>query len=1456
MDRCFSSLLVNDVWSGVVQSLHGDSSFQTLAFGHSVVVTGLQVDASQKVALYDWKIASKDPITLVAQGSSHSVLLPEETDFTKLKELCAGIGCIGIAGRFLGITTLATMDINQFAVNTQRANFGHQALCGDALSTADQVQFHLCPHPARGWISSGFPCQPLSTQGDMKGQADTRSDVFHATLEIAWQQQAAGLLLECVPGAAQAQYVQSGIQKLAWSLGMDICQRILHLQSTWPSKRTRWWALIAPKPYVPIHIADLPNLKEMHSIAALFPQWPTWSPVEEGLLQLTEQELTIYGNPAFGDDLRHLQSNLPCPCILHSYGSVLQACPCGCRSGPFTMTRLLQGGVRGFYVRSSRTGHFRFLHPREAAALCAIPPNLAFLGQGRDSLCLIGQSASPLQAIWMWANFFKQVVPGAPEPQFYITSYIMYMLKEIHGGFLFHDLPAQVLFRRECGDECTMTSAPSTTIAQWRTAEQNLMGWGQQVTISDEQGTVPDHHILQNNALLGTYTVVYRTKKQSAIQPNGIANVTFAPATGAILTCGVPMGSLLFEVLHWMDLPRTPAWMDEHTQAHFPLDQRIWHSISLVQIGAPPLRAAGWTHTGLGNYCLDWMGKKLLAQSSIRSLWLPSQLATQAQLLVHSRADSQLMHWSTTLLHGTTFTCVAIQGHWILLRLRISNSMLLADCWDGLQSAVTADLLPGLTSICAQLGLRPLLLEHHCQVPQTLPMTCGAVALLHLGLELGIWADTSPTAELLLHKTLHDHFFSQGTLMAFGFGGKGKGTDSTMTWQLRDLLEAHGVPSERTEERATLAISKIGGMKIQEALATRNPWASLKALGSQPKVNFMWVKADELDAQIKKKAQSKFKVQTSSKKQPNMNRGAVSSHHVDPTLLKIIPGSFIMDDDTVVTQIEMSTVQAHRTGIAYGTLEDAAPFLQEDRSISLDGLAILTTTRIPPDRLGLLPATNMRIPALFGPTEEPILLDGSLLNLGDKTITRKQESKAAPSSDIPTATLKLVLFRDETQVDWAALLQSPLRVLMQRFQLLTLCRGQRCGDACGKFHAPVDQDMDAVLLDVWSRTWLSNKGRKVPQEQAEVFQVFVRVAAVCQLPIQRLSGTEGFYVEPRQTDGRGADPTTTVVWIPQGDLATALHKAKTIERAIAVARFGNKFGIRVFLRDAEATHQAISPNEPFLNFEIQKVWELRPLPHGTQKTGLLTMLRAWEWQAKPLQPCRADAAGMGWLVGSTEDPPSKILMTDPGDITVSLHKKPIMEVEEHAVWSSSKTKALLRKSARTQVAPRLPIQHSSGGPHEDPWMKNDPWSSFRPTTGPQTEATDVPMNAVSMIEQVEERLRGQLASTSASDPRIAQLETDVHEIKEQNHKFEQWFQQAGQSSTAMQGKIEDLTQQILSNDQGLQQVHTQMAQTSHRVEEVASQVVANRGELSSLDAKITSGFANLEGLLSKKLRAE
>ena len=65
---------------------------------------------------------------------------------------------------------------------------------------------------------------------------------------------------------------------------------------------------------------------------------------------------------------------------------------------------------------------------------------------------------------------------------------------------------------------------------------------------------------------------------------------------------------------------------------------------------------------------------------------------------------------------------------------------------------------------------------------------------------------------------------------------------------------------------------------------------------------------------------------------------------MDPTLLHLIPDTVHHpEDDRAVTQIKMNEVAAEKAGIAFGTLADIGPFLKEDRSITLDALAVLTT---------------------------------------------------------------------------------------------------------------------------------------------------------------------------------------------------------------------------------------------------------------------------------------------------------------------------------------------------------------------------------------------------------------------------------------------------------------------------------------------------------------------------------
>ena len=155
--------------------------------------------------------------------------------------------------------------------------------------------------------------------------------------------------------------------------------------------------------------------------------------------------------------------------------------------------------------------------------------------------------------------------------------------------------------------------------------------------------------------------------------------------------------------------------------------------------------------------------------------------------------------------------------------------------------------------------------------------------------------------------------------------------------------------------------------------------------------------------------------------------------------------------------------------------------------------------------------------------------------------------------------------------------------------------------------------------------------------------------------LQGLSGTSGFYAEPRRDDGRAPSNDSMVIWVPNGNLEDAVLKSRTIERVLAICRFGGKYGIRVAQKDAEATHSKLNPDVPFQDFHIQFVYEIRPLPHGTQRAGVIQLLKKWHWKARPLQPHHSDPQGMGWLVGAAVEPPAMLFPAE--QVTVVLHRK-------------------------------------------------------------------------------------------------------------------------------------------------------------------------------------------------------
>lgn len=905
-------------------------------------------------------------------------------------------------------------------------------------------------------------------------------------------------------------------------------------------------------------------------------------------------------------------------------------------------------------------------------------------------------------------------------------------------------------------------------------------------------------------------------------------------------TFQLPAGSFVFELFAAVGcLIQLDGTRDIHGNS-WRADDRLWTSVLFTsykeRLGLQWALGQANQHLaiveGISDRALDFAAGRLIAQvRQPRTFWLPSALVTS---LLSLREWALLDgHPFLGALHGSILTGVSIDGHWVLVEFKVRNVILQVHTWTGEDLSPDEAIMQLAGRVSSSLGLRGFCLTRHFWLSQQFPSSCGAVAILHLGCRLGIWNVQRHPDEWALYEFLRSISAQPHHLIAHGRSPLTM-TEQDVVWQLRDLLKSKGVDDSHTEERALAAIQKIGLSKIQEALKTKQPWQALKALGSAPKVNFLWVKPDELDRQIRARGVSKFQIGKSNKKQ-QAEKPRSQQAPLDPELLDLIPDTFMTQDGNPVLQIPMSMVGKDRSGLAFGTVAEVIPFLKEGASLTLDALAVLTVTPVPVESHGLLPVTNVRFPALYKPTQEPILCDGSLIQLGDLSVVRHRHGDPLSLEAIPTGTVKLSIFRDEWPDPWAEFTAHPMKLVTQKFQKLVLCRGQRCGGTCEKFHAPVDAEIDSVILDLWSRSWQTIRGKKCTPQESDQFQVLLRVPKICVNQLQGMSGSFGLYIEPRRDDGRGPSADSMMIWLQSGTLEDALHRARTVERVLAIGRFGLKYGLRVLHKDAESTHAKLNPEAPFHDFQVQFIYELRPLPHGTQKAGVVQLLKKWQWKARPLQPHHSDTQGMGWLVGSADSPPASLLHASHGDVTVVLHKKISAQPEGPRVLSTLKTRSHMKQRSLPEVASASTGPPPSGAPPglSDPWANwKDPWSSSRHA---MTDSTDATM--LSRADQLEERVVTQLqqhlrenstATDSASEARFQRLEVDITELRQQHSKFENWFQDAAAASSSMQSQIGELR----------------------------TQVNAHSTELGTVRSEIQNGFQHLEALFSKKHRTE
>ena len=1239
--------------------------------------------------------------------------------------------CAGIGGMALGARKAGcntVVSVDKSKLACETVEMnGGSTILGDIVEQDIQKRMHLIATTDSYLLGAGIPCQPYSAQGTGGGMQDPRGQLLFTVLQIGWRQQVSGIILECVDTIAQFPEPLQLLRDFATHAGFSFHQVQLDLAHQWASRRRRWWSVLLPARLPPFELLVWNVVQPTVNIGLVIPEWPVWSSDVESFLLWTQEEKTMFEDARYGPECRLLSQTAQAPTALHSWSVALQPCPCGCREFPFSTASLLGKGLRGVGVISGLYKLPRHPHAAEAGLLNSLPVDFRHLPQPRAALSLVGNLAAPMQALWI----FGQVTAWA-------------------GGFQqgISTAPTQVLLDK---------------------FRQHLLDGRKDLWLVPSQ--------MQGGQLkLRQQQIEVRAEIPGPIR---VSDVVQAQRSHIGWGCTVKV---------WDSHRRLPAQAFLHTG---PLGPTYEVTIEPKKQVKPCASSAQAADPGCSDVII-WTG--LLRLQAIFSRQDTALVPPTLASALCAESSSQQLSMQVAALWPLAMPHICIpfthQGHWSLLFLQqVEVGQVTATLWDGIagRSTAAATHLAGL--FCAARRLQLASFRESSVWQQQSDSTCGTILLAHAACAFS--GTNAAPQDFLQDAAAFVGAFPSHTASLYGKGG----LNEQQTAKLSQILAEHGVPQAAVADRIQAAIQKIGASQVAQALQAKNTWQALKAAGSKPGISFKWVSAEELSAHIEQRAQTKFGTTVSKPKQKKKvhDRSRVNDLHlqVDARQLQMVAGSFLAAGGGPLPQLALEEVKTQASGVCFCQASQAMPFFAHFASMSTDALALLVTSEIPFDQCGGATVSHIRFPALFAPTQEGILIKGTLVQLGDEAVQLAQQGMD-DLDPVPVCVMKVSVFRDELCLPWTDFTAAPVRTLVQHVPALTLCRDQQCKQDCSRYHAPVDEHTEQLVLDIWARNMSKLDGSRAPADSAEVFTAFWRVP---QAAIQHLHRIQypGLYFEPRSSDGGGPHPGFAVIWIPGADLAQAKHVLRTCDRTVAIARLGRKFGVRCREPDEQKLFELLRPQHSFIKIRINSRFRIHPLPHGVQRPAVAKLLAKWGWEGKPLQPLKGDSLGSAWEIGASQDPPSLTLPLGESYVLVTKQGSSVQNgPKEPAVLASSRTRQRILYD--DPEGAQLP-GNGTAASLPDPWAHGlDPWAKakFGPPPGlsPQapSQASQASTTKIEQIrsglqddvkgmlaEQLQQQAEKVTAQQQATDARLRQLESGMQELQAQNRKFEGWF---------------------------------------------------------------------------------
>ena len=1261
--------------------------------------------------VYFAKIRAIDPMLEIEVTEDTSIYESKESTgtFSKLiVDVCAGHGAIGHALSYLGAELAASLDHNSLSAEHLRKSTKAPVIEADIQDLEAVRQIHESLGQRSCTMVAGFPCQPHSTQGRQLGALDARFTALPAIARACGLIRPQALMLDCVEGASTCPEVREVLAKICKDHNWILKEQVLELAHQWPMQRKRWWALLMPAAWAQTDFPTWPKIEPPPRVGDLFTTWPTAA------------EFEAYTNKVFGGTRKLLLPCDTCPTALHSYSVALRDCPCQCRSKPFTIQTLASKGLRGFFIRSNRTKQPRFLHPHELATLLTVPTTTVTAQACREANCLLGLVAAPLQALWTYSHLLKGASKhitslGHVKPLEVIAAYKRILTAQAkrmtNEG---NDELYLVAIATPEGVPIKILSHSSQTIAHFIDAERIVLNWDENATIKEGALLLPTDFSI--GSLQSIESTLERSQKRARLDMP-LENVVIAIIhEGEYYFEIIPTGSFIFQALAKLNIQGVYFLTDEDGKI-YGADTRVWESHRLFTLASQSFpniekmminfKAAGPAEDiGLSDYLIEFATTSIVYQfahiEGTSPVLLPVCWLDETDF---TASLSQIKHWLPVALNfsdGQIFVPCGEEGHWTLLQGTLQCNGLHWTFYDGLRQEPSSRLVSLAKMLSSLLDEEFAGIENGTIISQKDDYTCGTILLAHLCHCLGLPGDFDDDLIRRLHKTLSRHDLP-GAKTAKG------PSPAQLARQLADILASKGVPAEAAPQRAQQAVATLGHQAVDNALNSKNPWQLLKAEASKPGKTFQFVTKAELENYIAEKAQHRYGLpeqHKQKKKGKGKGKGKMQNPmpqpHIDPRQLELIKGHFKDTDDDEVPQVSIDEVIHDSTGIALCTKYEALPFISDQKHISSSPHALLVNEDLSNENLGYISSRVIFYAAQIRETNDPVLLSGTLLQLGDEQVLHSLPKDPMKDYEIlKTTIVKVQIYRDELPTEWTTLQQAPIRTLLQHIPILILCKQQGCGQQCPHFHQPVDEEAESVIHEIWGRRYQSMTGAVTPPLKADTFQAFLRITHSALEDLLRLNAP-GVYFEPRADDMRSTSEAYSVLWLSDSTRDEALHKLRLTHGAQSIVRLKMRYGLRVKKEEEQTAHEQLRPGVTYIKMNVMMTWRLHPLPYGLQRATVLKLLQEWAWTAKPLQPAKGSAAGGAWEVGSEQPPPQPVMTAFGKEVLITLIKD-----KQH---NAPEPKPIVPKRAQ-QFFNNQGASSSSTTSKQDPWQnpQQDPW---------------------------------------------------------------------------------------------------------------------------------------------------